>query len=280
MNVLRTLVLDDEVSLTVIDGTSLAREGKRLHGLNKAAASFFSRQLLFTAFLSACLKGEKGEVSLSVKGDGQVGNVSVSGNFDLHIRGSIDQPAPDFDGEDAKLCFANQGTLTIIRDDGYARPFVGVCGSVEGDMDDNFSEYFAVSEQLPTFIKTQVDFDENDEISFAGIVVMQPLPFASEKAVQTSKDKNLLSQALAVCKQRGVSTAAQEIYGAKQEKIELKKAIYRCNCSKHYLLRVLVSVGKPALDEIIKEEGAVKIHCHYCNKDYLFDQADVDKLFL
>ena len=58
-----------------------------------------------------------------------------------------------------------------------------------------------------------------------------------------------------------------------------RKAAYRCNCSKHYLSRVLVSLGEEALREIIREDGAARIHCHYCNTDYEFTDADADKIF-
>ena len=30
---------------------------------------------------------------------------------------------------------------------------------------------------------------------------------------------------------------------------------------------------------IIKEQGEISVHCHYCNTDYKFGQDDIDKLF-
>ena len=38
-------------------------------------------------------------------------------------------------------------------------------------------------------------------------------------------------------------------------------------------------LGKDELYKIIEEEGSVKVHCHYCNTDYVFDKDDIDKLF-
>lgn len=38
-------------------------------------------------------------------------------------------------------------------------------------------------------------------------------------------------------------------------------------------------MGKSELEDIIKEQGEISVHCHYCNTDYKFGQDDIDKLF-
>ena len=58
-----------------------------------------------------------------------------------------------------------------------------------------------------------------------------------------------------------------------------KKAEYKCNCSKTYLTRGLVPLGEEELRRIVREDGAVRIHCHYCNSDYEFTDNDVDGIF-
>jgi molecular chaperone Hsp33 len=40
-----------------------------------------------------------------------------------------------------------------------------------------------------------------------------------------------------------------------------------------------VPLGKEELLKIIEEEGKVSVHCHYCNTDYTFERADIEKLF-
>ena len=43
--------------------------------------------------------------------------------------------------------------------------------------------------------------------------------------------------------------------------------------------RVIVSLGKAQAQEIIKEEGALRVHCHYCNTDYEFNETDAEEIF-
>ena len=54
---------------------------------------------------------------------------------------------------------------------------------------------------------------------------------------------------------------------------------YKCNCSRKKIEGVILPLGRDELHKIIDEEGAVKVHCHYCNTDYEFNREDIDKLF-
>ena len=90
-NVLRALVYDGQVSLTLIDATQIVQEGIKLHNLSPASAYVFGKALSVMAFMSACLKERKGEISFTVKGNGEGGEICVSGNFDMRIRGYIEK---------------------------------------------------------------------------------------------------------------------------------------------------------------------------------------------
>jgi molecular chaperone Hsp33 len=273
-NVLRALVYDNQVSLTLADVTEMVKEGKRRHRLSQSATYVFGKTLAAMTFMSACLKEEKGEISLAIKSDGLGGDIAVSGNRSLFLRGYIDNTQAV--GEESEV-LGEQGALTIIRDDGYNIPFVGSCALAKGEIDPSFEEYFRISEQLPTYLKTTVEFDQQGEVAFAGIAVLQPLPFATPdvlEKVQTYALQNLLDG----MKDKGVEACAAQYFEDRQT-VQLREARYQCNCSREYLKRVLVSLGKAQTQEVLDEQGSVKIHCHYCNTDYEFTQEDADCLF-
>lgn len=280
-NVLRTLVYNDQVSLAVIDTTEIVREGIRLHGLSKASAYVFGKCLSAMAYMSSCLKNERGEISLAVKGDGTGGDIAVSGNRALRIRGYIDntQVEGGISFEEERACFGKNGALTIIRDDGYNRPFVGSCALTKyGGVDEAFEEYYAISEQIPACLMTKVEFDDNGECIFAGVAAMQALPFASAETLDKVGEFPF-EELLAAVKEKGVEEAVRAYFDETESVWELREAAYKCNCSREYLTRVLVSLGEAQLREIIREEGAARVHCHYCNTDYAFTDEDADKIF-
>ena len=280
-NLLRTLIYNEQVSLTLADTTEIVREGIRLHRLENASAYVFGKALSAMTFMSACLKNERGEISLSLKGDGACGEIGVSGNKLLRIRGFIGNTdlRGDFTVETERFALGENTSMTIIRDDGYTRPFVGACALPEnGGLDEGFEEYFRISEQLPTRIATAVVLDENGQCAFAGVVALQPLPFADEETLQKVNECDLGSL-LADMRAQGITACAKAHFDTDETVWEERKAAYKCNCSRRYLTRVLVSLGESQMRQIIQEDGAVRVHCHYCNTDYEFTDEDADLLF-
>ena len=77
----------------------------------------------------------------------------------------------------------------------------------------------------------------------------------------------------------GVDAVAIDDFSAKKDGIKGRKATYTCNCSRDYLKQVLTSLGEAQMRAIIREDGAVRVHCHYCNTDYVFTKSDEEILF-
>lgn len=274
-NVVRALVFDKQVSLTLIDGTQMVAEGIRRHKLARVSAEIFGKALCAMTFASACLKMEKGEISLSAQ-TAVCGDVGISGNQKLFMRGYIQNTA--LGEETSERSAFSGGALTIIRDDGYNRPFVGSCAIPEnGGVDGAFEEYYRISEQLPTRIKTAVVFGENGALEFAGAIVLQPLPFADKKTLEKTENVDL-EVLLNVVQTAGIESALERLEGGRYA-TSAHTARYQCNCSRERLLGVLASVGEKELRKIIEEDGAVQVHCHYCNTDYTFTNEDADALF-
>ena len=280
-NLLRTLVFDGQVSLTLADTTEMVNESIKRHALSSSAAIVLGKALSAMTYMSACLKMDTGEISLSVQSDGTGGNIGISGNRALHLRGYIENVGASGDEEET---LGKNGSLTIIRDDGYNRPFVGTCALAQGGVDKAFEEYYRISEQLPTYLKTAVELDENGRCVFAGVAVLQPLPFADEAVLLATREVPL-EQVLKTIQAKGVEECVNVHF--KERSVddkdggvwEMRRAKYKCNCSREYLQRVLITLGKQQVDELIQENGAVRVHCHYCNFDYAFTQEDVDELF-
>ena len=280
-NLLRTLIFNDEVSLTIADTTEIVREGMRLHNLSSASAYLYGRGMSALTYMSSCLKEETGEISLSLKCDGEAGDMGISGNRALNLRGYIanTQIEGGANYESELRALGNDGSITIIRDDGYSRPFVGACGFPQQlSMDDIFEEYYRSSEQLPTYIATVVEIDEQGVCVFAGVLALQPLPFASEETLDKVWSLDLYG-ILETLKGRTVVEVVKENFQTTSKVWELREARYKCNCSREYLKGVLVTLGEAQLRDIIAQEGAVRVHCHYCNSDYEFTEEDANELF-
>ena len=276
-NVIRTLVYGEQVSLTLADTTEIVRRGMALHGLTQGGAAVLGKFLSAAVFMSAALKEESGEISFALQSDGAGQMVNVSGNHSLFVRGYVENAGAN--GTEGEI-LGTEGSFTVIRDDGYSRPFVGSCALPENPtVDGILEEYYRVSEQLPTFVGSVVDFDEQGEVAFAGIAVLQPLPFTEEKVIEALPKGENLREIVRKVRSQGLENVAKTEFSANSDGIKGGKATYTCNCSRAYLMQVLTSLGEDQMRAIIREDGAVRVHCHYCNTDYAFDDSDADLIF-
>ncbi|MGN0805913.1 MAG: Hsp33 family molecular chaperone HslO [Candidatus Coproplasma sp.] len=267
----RFLAYNGNVQVAVLETSALVNRAIEIHSTAPTASKILGGLLTCCAYFASGIKAESGAVSITVKAKDGDGAVSVSSDADLHVRGYAD-------GSCANTL--KGGSLTVVREDGFSVPFVGTCEIDSDDISDAFAKYFQQSEQIPTAVKVDVETDENGRCSGARGLVMQLLPDAdegeiarAEKAFERYCDGNGLND----CPSEEVieKLFGGDIYG---EIVEVFPE-YKCNCSEKKIRGVLASVGKAELIKICEEQGQVKVHCHYCNTDYIYDKKFVEENF-
>ncbi len=268
--ILRTLICKGQVSLFALETTELVNEALKIHNPSRTAAEILGGLLTCGAYLASGLKSDNGCISLTVKAKDGDGAVSVSADSALNVRGYVDGSC------ESTLV---GGTLTVVREDEGFKPFVGTIEITSDDVSDILATYFQQSEQIPTAVMLSAEFAGNMCVGSGG-VIMQLLPDADDE--QTGVATVLLERFAEEF--NVVNFDAQEamdgffahyIGGGVFEKLPR----YRCNCSEEKIRGVLASVGKAELLNICDELGEVKVHCHYCNKDYTYDKKRIEEIF-
>jgi molecular chaperone Hsp33 len=269
----KSLIFDKQVSLSVLETTELVNKAIKIHSLQPQAARLLGGLLNCCAYMAGCLKSDKGSISLTVKAADGDGAVSVSGDKDLHIRGYVDGTC-----EHSLM----GGTLTVIKDDGFSIPFIGTCEIKTDDVSEILMQYFHQSEQIPTAVAVGVKLNDDGECLASGGVIMQLLPDTSDENMD--KAENAMQEfvnAADVVETYGADGIIQKYFDGQIQKdgLYLYHPDYICNCSRKKIESVLLPIGKADLLDIIKEQGKVSVHCHYCNTDYDFFKDDIDGLF-
>lgn len=267
---IKSLVYDNQVSLSVLETTDMVNDAIRIHKLDGTSAEILGGLLTAVAYMAGCLKSERGAVSITVKSVDGSATASVSGDYSGHIRGYIEGAEHGLKG----------GTMTVIKEDGLYRPFVGSCELKCDDVAENLMQYFHISEQIPTAVAIGVEL-ENGVCVSAGGVVMQLLPGTSEENMDRAENAmQNFTDMKSVIKKLGADGIMEIIFNKDiTRKVYASYPEYRCNCSRKKIEGVIIPLGKAELLKIIEEQGCVKVHCHYCNSDYIFDAGDVEKLF-
>jgi len=53
---------------------------------------------------------------------------------------------------------------------------------------------------------------------------------------------------------------------------------FKCDCNRERLERVILSIGKDELEDIIETDGQAELVCHYCNTKYHFSKEELKAL--
>lgn len=278
----KTLIFDGKISLSVIESTDIVNSAIKYHNLTPLTAAALGRTMTATVFMSSNFKNDCDKMSVTISGDGVGGHVIVSADSNLNIRGYIDNPTAELPLKaNGKLDVAGcigKGSMTVVRSTGLKDPYVGTCEIISGEIAEDFSYYYAISEQEPTAMALGVKVNGKGVCIGAGGIVIQTLPGCDDETI--TKAEELVS------KYTDISTQMVEL-GAKgiidrdfsMYNFTMREARYQCNCSKEYIDSVLISLGKPELDDIINENGKIEVNCQYCDKKYLYVKEDIDKLF-
>lgn len=82
------------------------------------------------------------------------------------------------------------GDLTVIKDLGLKEPYTGTIALVDGEIADDLTAYFYISEQQNSSVALGVKVERDLSIGAAGGMIIQMLPDAQEGAVDAlEKDR-------------------------------------------------------------------------------------------
>ena len=280
---LKGLCCNGEIAVAVLKTTAMVNEGIRIHGLSPVAAAAFGRTITAATFMASGLKNREDKLYVTVKGDGAGGKITVCGNGDLYMRGSVlngkvDLPLKPNGKLDVGGFVGKNGRITVVKSMGLKEPYSGSSALVSGEIAEDFTAYYAISEQQPTAMALGVLIGKEKTCISAGGVIVQAMPGASEKSLTFAENViNSLSDVSRQLLDKDACEFAKSLFT--DAEFIASYPIYKCLCDKEYVKGILVSLGKAELDDIIAKEKEIKVDCEFCGKSYVFDADDVAKLF-
>ncbi len=277
----KTLILEGQVSLTLLETTNIINKAIDYHKLSPLATATLGRSMTAGLFMASTLKNKGDRLSITISGNGVGGKVIVSADSNLKVRGYIENPNCSLPlKENGKLNVAGcvgKGTITIVRNMGLKEPYVGTSEIVSGELAEDFSYYYGVSEQQPTAMALGVKVC-NDRCIGGGGIVFQTLPFCSEEAIlEIEKLLPEFTDISSKIQEYGIDGVKERYFSGYTFNEYLPE--YKCVCSEEYILSMLLALGKEEAYDIIKEIGKVEINCEYCDKKYVYYKEDIDRIF-
>ena len=267
---------------------NLVQTARDNHNTIKVATAALGRTLTATTMMGLMMKNDNDELSVIIKGGGPIGTILTTADSKGNVKGYVQYP--DLNGvqvEDypnGKLNVAGavgkEGYVKVIKDLGLREPYVGSYPLVSGEIAEDFTHYFALSEQTPSVVSLGVLTTETT-VEQAGGLIVQLMPDATEETIATLEQN--------VAKLKSVTTMLSEgmtpddilnvvLEGLDPKILDICDVKFDCNCSKERIKKVLISLGRETLTEIIEEDIQAEISCHFLNSAYHYTEEELREI--
>lgn len=280
---IRGTALQGRVRAFAVQTTELTDELSRRHQTTPTATAALGRTAAAGLLLGAMLKGEE-HLIIQVKGGGPIGQIVVDANAKGEVRGYVDNPEVDPPlKENGKLDVAaavgTDGFLYITKDLGLKEPYKGSTPLISGELAEDFTYYFAKSEQTPSAVALGVLVNVDHSILAAGGFVIQLLPGLTDEEI--SEIEEMLSRIPSFTNMLGGGLTLEEILQTvlpSFQKLDQMDVMFRCKCNRERIEATLISLGKAELQEILDDEGFAEVICHFCNEAYRFNEEELQQM--
>ena len=280
--IVRASLANDSVRAFAISSTHLVAEARECHRTLPVVTAALGRLLSAGAIMGSMMKGDKDIVTVSLKGDGPAGYITVTADSHGHVKGFPGNPNVDIPRKYAgKLdvgAAVGRGLLTVSYDLGLKEPYSGQVEIQTGEVAEDLAYYFTVSEQLPSAVGLGVMVDTDSSVKHAGGFIVQLLPDAPEDVIELLEKKLANLEPVTTMMEQGMTPEEMLLHifeGVDIEFTERHDVKFYCDCSKEKVKRALAAISDKDLQDIVNDDEDIEVKCFFCNTAYKFSIADI-----
>ncbi len=275
--IVRATAADSQIRAFAITSREMAEEARKDHHTSPVMTAALGRLLSAGAMMGVMMKGEQDLLTVRIQCSGLAKGLMVTANSRGEVKGfpmaaDVDLPL----NAQGKLDVGGAlgaGVMSVIKDMGLKEPYVGQIALQTGEIAEDLTYYFAVSEQIPSAVGLGVLVDTDLSVRQAGGFIIQLMPFTSDEVVEKLEKKITEIPSVTDMLEAGKTPERilEEILGDFGLEITDKiPAAFRCDCSKERVSRAIAALGRKELNDMIGEGESIEIKCQFCNRAYEF----------
>ncbi len=269
-----------EARALVLRTTALSRIAADIHQTSDAGAAALSRLMTGACMLAAMQKGENDSVTVIVAGGGAGGKMTAVARRGL-VKATCEHPQAELaqlqDGSaDVPGFVGNDGTITVIKDEGKGDPYIGRCKLVSGGLGEDFAQYYTLSEQIPSLVSLGAHVQGGAVLSCGGVLI-QAMPDCSESLLEALEVRAMLFSGASRDMAENTLDELMEGWfaGLNMEILSRNPLAWQCDCSRERMARALTAMGRSELQSMIDEDGEATLTCHFCRAAQHFSKDEL-----
>ncbi|MBS4198035.1 Hsp33 family molecular chaperone HslO [Lederbergia citri] len=282
---IKALAYNGQVRAYAALTTETVGEAQRRHYTWPTASAALGRAMTAGVMMGAMQKGEE-KITIKVEGDGPLGIILVDADAKGNVRGYVTNPQTHFDlNEQGKLdvrrAVGTEGTLSVVKDVGLRDHFTGQVPIVSGELGEDFTYYFAKSEQTPSSVGVGVLVNPDNTILAAGGFIIQIMPGANDEVIEDIEKRlgSIMPVSTMIREGYAPEDILNQVLGAENVKILEKVPVqFVCTCSKERFANAIISLGEKEIQDMIDADGEANAQCHFCNSTYHYSKEELEEL--
>ena len=277
---IRGLLKDRKIRFLAVRNTDCINEAISIKKPTPVVTAALGRLMAVGSMMGYMNKEDDAKISIRVQGTGQVGLIIVDANTKGEVRGYVKNPYVMLplkpNGHlDVGRCIG-RGMITVIKDLGLREPFHSEINIQSGEIGDDFSYYFATSEQTPSVVGVGVLVDVDYTCKVGGGFIVQMLPDATDEDYNyiDSITSKLNSVTDLLLKHNDLHELMTSVFG-ELEYVESFDVKYNCGCNKEKFISGLATLEESELLDMIEKDKGAELECQICGKKYQLDENDL-----
>lgn len=284
--IVRYITKDGSAFIIAADSTDAVYKMERIHKPSAAVTAGMGRLMTAASLMGVMLKDKDDSVTLRFNGNGPAGCVIAVSDWQGNCRISVENPIVELPlnskGKlDVSGALGNSGYLYVVKDIGLKEPFIGTTQIVSGEVAEDITNYFAVSEQTPSVCSLGVLINPDLTVNCAGGFLIQLLPGCPENIIDVlEKNISVLPPVTQMLSDKMTvdEMAVKAMGGLDLDKLDETEFTYKCNCSRQKAQAAMLAAGKKELEDMLKDGKPAVVECHFCDKRYEFGLEDIKSL--
>lgn len=280
---IRGLALNDEVRFFACVTTNLVEEIRTRHNSYPTSIAAVGRVATVCSMMGAMQKSGD-TIDIRVRGNGPIGQILATGNEKGEVRAyannmKVHLPSNKKGKLDVRGGVGDKGDIVIIKDLGLTEKYTTTSPIISGEIAEDFTYYFAKSEQIPSAVSLGVLVNTDNSILASGGFIIQVLPNASEKTIcyLEEKIKNIEPISSLINKKLSLEEIIKILFENDYKILKEIPIVFKCSCSKEKYSKALITLGKKELLNLTKNETTETV-CSFCNEKYYFTKEEIEKL--
>ena len=283
--IVRATAANSQIRAFAITSRELVEEARTRHNTSPVMTAALGRLLSGGAMMGAMMKGEKDSLTLQIKCGGPAKGLTVTADAKGRVKGYVEVPdvmlPPNSQGKLDVGGALDLGILNVIKDMGMKEPYVGQVALQTGEIAEDLTYYFATSEQIPSSVGLGVLMEKNNTVKQAGGFILQLMPFAEESVISRLEEN--LAKVDSVTALLEAGNSPEQILtilleGMEIEILDTMPTEFFCDCNKAKVQKVITSIGKKEIREMIDEGKEIEVNCQFCNSHYTFSVEELKGL--